>query len=102
MRMEAAGLPGVWWKQFSADPNHCLTKIQRQMKEKSGKKRLTLNSLSGAFLVLIIGCIISIATFTLQHCRYAKQTKRITNQNANNKQIILPSIPAVLVTIQSR
>jgi hypothetical protein len=78
--MEAAGLLGAWRKQFSADPNHCLTKIQRQMKEKSGKNRFTLNNLSGAFLVLVIGYIISATTFIIQHCRQAKRKHRTQNQ----------------------
>ena len=66
--MEGAGLLEFWLKQYSDDPTYCLTKIQRQMKEKSGKRRLTLNNLSGAFLVLIIGYVLSIIAFILEQC----------------------------------
>ena len=64
--MQGAGLFEFWLKQYSDDPTYCLTKIQRQMKEKSGKRRLTLNNLSGAFLVLVIGYVLSIIAFIVE------------------------------------
>ena len=79
--MEGAGLLEFWLKQYSDDPTYCLTKIQRQMKEKSGKRRLTLNNLSGAFLVLFIGYVLSIIAFILELCTAWRQ-RRYKNEKA--------------------
>ena len=77
--MEGAGMLEFWLKQYSDDPTYCLTKIQRQMKEKSGKRRLTLNNLSGAFLVLFIGYVLSIIAFILELCTAWRQ-RRLKNK----------------------
>ena len=47
------------------------------MKEKSGKRRLTLNNLSGAFLVLFIGCVLSSVAFIIELLSaYWRQSKK--------------------------
>jgi len=51
------------------------------MKEKRGKRRLTLNNLSGAFLVLIIGYVLSIIAFIIELCT-ARRQRRIKNKAA--------------------
>jgi len=79
MRMEGAGLLEFWLKQYSDDATYCLTKIRRQMKEKRGKRRLTLNNLSGAFLVLIIGYVLSIIAFIIELCT-ARRQRRYKNK----------------------
>ena len=84
--MEAAGLPGEWWKQNSDDPTYCLTKIQRKMKEKTGKKRLNLNNLSGAFFVVAIGYVISIIAFIFEHGETRRRRPRIGNLLSNNQK----------------
>ena len=74
--MEAGGFINVWWKQFSSDPTRCLSMIQQEMKSSligSGggtKKRLTLNGLSGAFIVLLVGYVLGICTFVVERCFY--------------------------------
>ena len=79
--MEGGGLLEFWLKQYSDDATYCLTKIRRQMKEKRGKRRLTLNNLSGAFLVLIIGYVLSIIAFIIELCT-ARRQRRIKNKAA--------------------
>ena len=73
--MAAAGLPGEWWKQYSDDPTYCLNKIQRKMKEKSSKKRLTLKNVSGAFFVLGIGYALALIAFIFEHFKARWQQK---------------------------
>jgi hypothetical protein len=81
MKMEAAGLPGEWWKQYSDDSTYCLTKIQRKIKEKSGKKRLTVKNLSGAFIVLGIGYALAVIAFIFEHFKaQGQQSRRTGNQ----------------------
>ena len=49
------------------------------MKEKRGKRRLTLNNLSGAFLVLIIGYVLSVIAFIIELCT-ARRQRRYKNK----------------------
>ena len=81
--MVSAGLFEFWLKQYSDDPTYCFTKIQWQMKEKSGKRRLTLNNLSGAFLVLIIGYVLSIISFIIEFC-IARRQRRYKNKKTES------------------
>lgn len=96
--MEAAGLPGEWWKQYSVDPTYCLTKIQRKMKQKRGKSRLTLTNLSGAFLVLGIGYILAVMAFVFEHWK-AAQSKKLYSSTFNviNPLSVEPSSSNVIV-----
>ena len=71
MRMQEAGLLDVWWKQFSTDASYCLRKIDQEVNNKVGddvKKPLTLKGLSGVFLLLIAGIVVSIIVFILEIC----------------------------------
>ena len=94
MRLETAGLLQSWKNQFIADPYHCLNKIERETNDKSmnGKKKpLTLKSLSGAFLVLGIGCAFAIAAFIAQIVHH-----RIKIRNSNKiKKIVVKKVKVV-------
>ena len=79
--MAAAGLPGEWWKQYSDDPTYCLNKIQRKMKEKSSKKRLTLKNVSGAFFFLGIGYALALIAFIFEHFKARLQQNGNTDEN---------------------
>jgi len=97
MRMESAGLLEFWLKQYSDDPSYCLAKIQREMKEKGGKRRLTLNNLSGAFLGLIIGYIISTIAFIVEHSRARYWQHRLNKKVA----VAAPHVPVVVARVVS-
>ena len=73
MRMEMHGFLDIWWRPTPRnDPTHCMTMIQQQLQQ-SGRKterkksRISLNSLSGAFMVLVIGYLVSILVFIMEH-----------------------------------
>ena len=96
MRLESAGL--LQWPKLNADPSHCLKKIERETKEKTGhgkKKPLTLKGLSGAFLVLGIGYALTIAAFIVEVVhRYTRNRKdntimNIAEQNAKKRQLFV-------------
>ena len=68
--MDAAGLLGKWERgKLIENAVPCLRKIQQETndkKRKDDKKRLTLEGLSGAFLVLGVGYIISVFAFIIE------------------------------------
>ena len=70
MRMDETGLLGQWERaKLIGDAIPCLRKIQKETNDKAikkNKKRLTLDSLSGAFLVLGVGYIISLIAFIIE------------------------------------
>ena len=74
MKMEQFGLIDYWWRlQNPTDPSPCLSKnIKKKKKsEANGRpaedlKRLTLKDLSGAFVVLIVGYIISLLVLVIE------------------------------------
>ena len=68
MRLDAGGFLQAMGKRFTADPYYCVRKIQQEIddskKAKDGdKKRLTLQSLSAAFIILGIGYVFSTLAF---------------------------------------
>ena len=81
MRMEAAGLFPVWWKEFSSDSTYCMKKIQQETEAKgvkNDKKPLTLKGLSGAFLVLGVGISLAIAAFIVEMVHYRIKHRYLT------------------------
>ena len=67
--MEQAGLIDYWWRQYSpADPTPCLASNYHKKRKGEGedRKRLTLKSLSGAFIILIAGYILSVLVFIIE------------------------------------
>ena len=68
--MDETGLLGQWERaKLIGDAIPCLRKIQKETNDKAikkNKKRLTLDSLSGAFLVLGVGYIISLIAFIIE------------------------------------
>ena len=69
MKIEQAGLAAKWWKDYGNDPTHCFDKIKKEMKNfdtSSVKHRLSLRDLSGAFLILLVGYVVSITTFIFE------------------------------------
>ena len=67
--MEQAGLIDYWWRQYSpADPTPCLASNYHKKRKGEGedRKRLTLKSLSGAFVILIAGYILSVLVFIIE------------------------------------
>ena len=97
--MEGAGMLEFWLKQYSDDPTYCLTKIQRQMKEKSGKRRLTLNNLSGAFLVLFIGYVLSIIAFILELCTAWRQRRYKNEKAVSPRKSQLHHLKPIAITV---
>ena len=94
MRMEAFGILDALWKPHSGrDPTHCLRMMQSLLnptnKKKDNKTRLTLNGLSGAFVVLGLGYLVSILAFIIEHI-VARRNKRIAKVE-----------PKVTVTIEA-
>ena len=91
MRMDENGLLDYWLKQVSADPTYCFNKIQQQIINQKGnrkdKKPLTLNSLSGAFLVLGVGYALAIGAFIVEMLNGLCEKKRSKIQ-AIKKSII--------------
>jgi len=105
MRLESAGL--LQWPKLNADPSHCLKKIERETKEKTGhgkKKSLTLKGLSGAFLVLGIGYALTIAAFIVEVVhRYTRNRKdniimAIAEQNAKKRQLFVQVVVDLAAT----
>ena len=97
--MVSAGLFEFWLKQYSDDPTYCLTKIQWQMKEKSGKRRLTLNNLSGAFLVLFIGYVLSIIAFILELCTAWRQRRYKNEKAVSPRKSQLHHLKPIAITV---
>ena len=68
--MDATGLLSKWEREkLIENAVPCLRKIQQETndkKRKGDKKRLTLEGLSGAFLVLGVGYIISVFAFIIE------------------------------------
>jgi len=65
--MEAAGMLNFWRKQFAADPSRCLNNKNSYAKKEGKKPRLSIIHLSGAFVLLVAGFIISGITFIFEH-----------------------------------
>ena len=67
------GFLDIWWRPTPRnDPTHCMTMIRQQLqqsdkKTERKKSRISLNSLSGAFMVLGIGYLVSIFVFIMEH-----------------------------------
>lgn len=80
MKMEEAGLIDYWWRRYcAADPTPCLSENlmkEEQKKNKSERrnKRLTFKGLSGAFVILFAGYIISCMAFIIE-CSIAHMRK---------------------------
>ena len=58
MRMREAGLLNTWISKFKPDARQCLTEQRKQT-----MKPLRLGNLSGAFVVLVIGILMSFTAF---------------------------------------
>jgi len=92
MRMKEAGLLDIWWKQFSVDSSYCLRKIDKETNnKKSGdnKKPLTIQGLSGAFLILGVGSSIAIAVFIVGicHSRINNEHQLMSSINSSDDEI---------------
>ena len=77
--MEEAGLIDYWWRRYSAaDPTPCLSENLMKKEKKKNKsepfKRLTLKGLSGAFVILVAGYILSCLAFIME-CSIARMRK---------------------------
>ena len=89
MKMEEAGLIDYWWRRFSAaDPTPCLSENIIKEENKNNKserrnKRLTFKGLSGAFVILVAGYILSWLAFIIE-CSIARIRKQ-------NYAIIIPT-----------
>ena len=75
MRMEAAGILPVWWKEFSNDATYCLKKIEGEIKnnqdnggisKSDDRHRLSFNDLSWAFVILGVGYVLAIIAFIVE------------------------------------
>lgn len=66
MRIQAAGLYDFQWKRNTADPSRCLDEAQDLQRPSAKPSLLTLGQMSGAFFVLVIGCIASFLVFFLR------------------------------------
>jgi len=79
--MEQVGLIDYWWRQYSpADPTPCLASNYHKKRKGEGddRKRLTLKSLSGAFVILIAGYILSVLVFIIERSIWRMKKKDYT------------------------
>ena len=60
MKIEAAGLRTFWWKREGSDPKRC---IDEAISRQEAAPLITLAHLSGAFLVLAAGYVLSVFSF---------------------------------------
>jgi len=67
LKMETAGLLNLWRKQFTADPSRCLNNKNSDAQKGEEKPRLSIVHLSGAFVLLAAGFIISGITFIFEY-----------------------------------
>lgn len=65
MRMREVGLLSKWYKENSPDPRPCL-RDKRAKYDRVIPAASSLKSLLGAFVVLIIGLLISVLGFILE------------------------------------
>ena len=96
MKMEEAGLIDYWWRRYNAaDPTPCLSENLMKKEEKKNKseprKRLTFKGLSGAFLILVRGYILSCLAFIIEcsiaHMRkHYRANKIIPTEDVKQKQ----------------
>ena len=68
MRLDEAGIIDFWWRQTIADPTPCLAKNPnlgitssngKRNNQEDNRKRITIQGLSGAFIVLFTGYILA-------------------------------------------
>ena len=88
MKIEQSGLAAKWWKDYGNDPSYCLGKIKKHMKNDdrtTDKHRLSLKDLSGAFLILIVGYVVSIITFIFE--RLMKPSSTASRERKDRRQL---------------
>lgn len=94
--MDSAGLLDRWERQkLIENAVPCLNKIQRETNVKiikGDKKQLTLQGLSGSFLVLGVGYIISVLVFIIEIIWHFWQSKN-RNQMLVDKLVKLQPSP---------
>jgi ionotropic glutamate receptor len=67
--MRAAGLMDIWTQWYQPDIQKCLTEKDKITKKVSRKEspRLSLKNLTGAFVVLLIGYLVSFVAFLAEN-----------------------------------
>lgn len=69
MKMEAAGMFGLWWRRATTDPRRCMD----EARARPITPRLKLKGLSGAFTVLGVGIILSLIAFFGERITFGRQ-----------------------------
>ena len=68
LRMFEVGLLQKWKNQYQPKPYRCLLPSNGDKKEPSGSlHRLNFQNLSGAFVIIILGCVFSILSFAIEN-----------------------------------
>ena len=91
--MGEAGLLSIWQQGASSEATYCVRKIQQEMNDqirKGDKKRLSMNDLSGAFVILACGYLIDIVAFIFENrfgriFKLCQQRRRLRERNNHVK-----------------
>lgn len=67
--MSEFGLLKVWTQWYQANPQRCLDEVKKSWNVQN-RTRLTLGNLTGAFVVLIVGCLASLLVFILENIMF--------------------------------
>lgn len=89
--MQEAGLIDHWIAHNGIDSSYCLRKIDQETngKKKEGElKRLSLNALSGAFIVLGVGTSLAIAAFIVKVVHGYFDKKRMMMARRHRAQVM--------------
>lgn len=72
LEMRGNGLIDIWTKWYLPDVRQCLEKSDkfvRQKSSKAGSPRLSLKNLTGSFVVLLVGYLVSLCAFIVEKYR---------------------------------
>lgn len=83
IELNAFGLIEYWMKFHVASPRQCLDTITRHNKQ-SANPRLSLKNLTGAFVILGFGCMISFLVFVIERLKFTYQ--RYRNKSVVHRQ----------------
>ena len=69
--MNAEGLPEKWRRRFQKDGNRC----EKDRKEKKKRdQRITLFNMSGSFVVLLVGIVVSVVVYIIEFILLRRQS----------------------------
>ena len=72
LRLRETGLVGEWEKRYVPSASKCM-----KINERKGISRLSLKHLSSAFVILIGGCLISLAAFIVEKLARFRRAMRV-------------------------